>query len=71
MFPVLRNQRRTRIFYGFVSLIYDRLNPHIYTHRMKRVLISETEGEKILDVGVGTAYTYLHQSKTRIARTAQ
>jgi ubiquinone/menaquinone biosynthesis C-methylase UbiE len=57
MFPVLRNQRRTIIFYGFVSIIYDRLNPHIYTHRMKKMLISEIEGEKILDVGVGTGYT--------------
>ena len=57
MFPVLRNQRRAIIFYGFVSIIYDRLNPHIYTQGMRKMLIKEIEGEKILDVGVGTGYT--------------
>ena len=57
MFPVLRNQRRTIIFYGFVSIIYDRLNPHIYTDGMRKTLIEEIEGDKILDVGVGTGYT--------------
>jgi len=57
MFPVLRNQRRTIIFYGFVSVIYDRLNPHIYTDGMRKMLIKEIEGERILDVGVGTGYT--------------
>jgi len=57
MFPVLRNQRRAIIFYGFVSIIYDRLNPHIYTEGMRKMLIKEIEGEKILDVGVGTGYT--------------
>jgi hypothetical protein len=48
MFPVLRNQRRTIIFYGFVSIIYDRLNPHIYTDGMRKMLIREIEGERIL-----------------------
>jgi SAM-dependent methyltransferase len=57
MFPVLRNQRRAIIFYGFVSIIYDRLNPHIYTDEMRKMLIEEVEGDRILDVGVGTGYT--------------
>jgi SAM-dependent methyltransferase len=57
MFPILINQRRTIIFYGFASIIYDRLNPHIYTDEMRRMLIREIEGERILDVGVGTGYT--------------
>lgn len=57
MFPVLRNQRRTIIFYSLVSLFYDWLNPHIYTHSMREMLIGEIEGERILDVGVGTGYT--------------
>jgi ubiquinone/menaquinone biosynthesis C-methylase UbiE len=37
--------------------MYDRLNPHIYTEEMRTKLIKQIEGERILDVGVGTGYT--------------
>ncbi len=57
MFPIIKNQRRTKVFYALTSIIYDSINPHIYTKEMKDILIKEIEGDKILDVGVGTGYT--------------
>lgn len=57
MFPILNNQKRAKFFYGFASLIYDFVNPLIYTKGMKKILIDEIEGDRILDVGVGTGYT--------------
>jgi ubiquinone/menaquinone biosynthesis C-methylase UbiE len=57
MFPILNNQKRARFFYSFASLIYDFVNPLIYTKGMKKILIDEIEGDRILDVGVGTGYT--------------
>lgn len=63
MFPIIKNQRRTKIFYDLASIIYDSINPHIYTKEMKETLIKEIEGERILDVGVGTGYTTKESEK--------
>ena len=52
--------RRTKIFYDFLYLIYDQINPLIYTKEMRQILLNEVEGKRILDVGVGTGYTTKH-----------
>jgi SAM-dependent methyltransferase len=57
MSPLLANRRRTRIFFDWLSLIYDAINPHIYTEEMRQAVKSEIQGDRILDVGVGTGYT--------------
>lgn len=54
--------KRTKFWYNFLSLIYDRINPYIYTNEMRSTLLREAEGGRILDVGVGTGYTTKHLS---------
>lgn len=57
MFPILKGQRRIRSFFDWMSIIYDSVNPHLYSKEMKETLINEIEGNRILDVGVGTGYS--------------
>lgn len=57
---MLVSRKRTRIFYGFFSSIFDAINPIFYTNHMRRRLIDAariSDGDLVLDVGAGTAYT--------------
>lgn len=51
---------RARCFFDFLSRVYDRINPYIYTAGMRDTLLKDVEGERVLDVGVGTGYTTKH-----------
>lgn len=54
--------KRTKFWYNFLSFVYDRINPLIYTEEMRSTLLREVEGKSILDIGVGTGYTTKHLS---------
>jgi|TARA_B100001971_G_scaffold187851_1_gene188810 demethylmenaquinone methyltransferase/2-methoxy-6-polyprenyl-1,4-benzoquinol methylase len=59
---ILIGSRNSQIFFKFLSYIYDRINPHIYTSDMRDTLLNDITGERLLDVGVGTGYTTKHLS---------
>lgn len=52
--------KKVRAWFDFLSPIYNRINPLIYTQKMRSRLLREIEGERVLDVGVGTGYTTQH-----------
>lgn len=49
--------KKTRWWFDLLSPTYNRINPLIYTRKMRSRLLREVEGERVLDVGVGTGYT--------------
>ncbi|MEE8168610.1 MAG: class I SAM-dependent methyltransferase [Candidatus Hydrothermarchaeales archaeon] len=57
---LLIGQKHARAWFDFLSHIYDRINPMIYTEGMRRALLEEVEDGRVLDVGVGTGYTTKH-----------
>ena len=57
---LLARQKRAKKLFDCLSPIYDFINPLIYTSKMRRRVIDEIEGRRILDVGVGTGYTTGH-----------
>jgi demethylmenaquinone methyltransferase/2-methoxy-6-polyprenyl-1,4-benzoquinol methylase len=56
---ILEHKGRARIFYKYLSQVYDRINPFIWNEDMRDEAIGwlELEGdEKILDIGCGTGF---------------
>lgn len=55
----LEDKRRARVFYKYLSRVYDRINPFIWTEEMRaRALdmLDITDDAVVLDVGCGTGY---------------
>jgi len=60
MARLLQGQRRAMTFYRFFSHIYDPVNSFFYTDKMRRKLLEVARvrnGNKILEVGIGSAWT--------------
>ncbi len=54
---MLVGQKKANFMFNILAEFYDKINPKIYTKEMRARLLREIEGERILDVGVGTGYT--------------
>lgn len=55
----LEDKRRARIFYRFLSTIYDRVNPYVWTKAMRAEALSILDlddDSAVLDVGCGTGF---------------
>jgi demethylmenaquinone methyltransferase/2-methoxy-6-polyprenyl-1,4-benzoquinol methylase len=56
---VLENKRRARLFYKYLSRVYDRINPFIWNEEMRSDaigMIDIDEDDRVLDVGCGTGF---------------
>lgn len=56
---ILEDKDRARLFYRYLSLVYDRINPFIWTAEMRAEsvrLLELTGDERVLDVGCGTGF---------------
>ncbi|RQG89052.1 methyltransferase domain-containing protein [Natrarchaeobius halalkaliphilus] len=56
---VLEHKGRARLFYKYLSTVYDRVNPFIWTEEMRTDALSLLEFEPemtVLDVGCGTGF---------------
>ena len=56
---VLENKRRARLFYKYLSQVYDRVNPFIWNEEMREEAIGMLdidEDDRVLDVGCGTGF---------------
>ena len=56
---LLEDKARARLFYRFLSKVYDRVNPFIWDERMRGEAIGmlDLDGdERVLDVGCGTGF---------------
>jgi len=56
---VLENKRRARLFYKYLSQVYDRVNPFIWNEEMREQAIGMLdidEDDRVLDVGCGTGF---------------
>ena len=56
---VLEHKGRARVFYKYLSQVYDRINPFIWNEEMRDEAIGWLEldgGERVLDVGCGTGF---------------
>ena len=56
---VLENKARARLFYKYLSKVYDRVNPFIWNEEMRTEALSMLdigEGDRVLDVGCGTGF---------------
>jgi len=58
---VLENKARARLFYKYLSTVYDRINPFIWNERMRTEALSllefpDPEEAMVLDVGCGTGF---------------
>lgn len=56
---LLENKRRARIFYRYLSQIYDRINPLVWNEAMRNEAIEWFDpayDDRLLDVGCGTGF---------------
>lgn len=56
---ILEDKARARLFYKYLSRIYDEINPFIWNKRMRSEAISMLdleERDRVLDVGCGTGF---------------
>ena len=56
---ILEDKGRARIFYKYLSTVYDRINPFIWTEEMRAEALSLLElspDDRVLDVGCGTGF---------------
>ena len=56
---VLENKSRARLFYKYLSKVYDQINPFIWDERMRDEAIDMLEldsDDRVLDVGCGTGF---------------
>jgi demethylmenaquinone methyltransferase/2-methoxy-6-polyprenyl-1,4-benzoquinol methylase len=56
---VLENKARARLFYKYLSKVYDRVNPFVWNEAMRTEAIDMMEldpDDRVLDVGCGTGF---------------
>ncbi|WP_049927928.1 methyltransferase domain-containing protein [Halopiger goleimassiliensis] len=56
---ILENKARARLFYKYLSTVYDRVNPFVWTEEMRAdalELLDLEPGMTVLDVGCGTGF---------------
>lgn len=56
---ILEDKSRARVFYRYLSIIYDYINPFIWTEEMRDQTIREldlSDSSAVLDVGCGTGF---------------
>jgi demethylmenaquinone methyltransferase/2-methoxy-6-polyprenyl-1,4-benzoquinol methylase len=56
---VLENKARARLFYKYLSTVYDRINPFMWNEEMRAEalsMLSIEDGDRVLDVGCGTGF---------------
>lgn len=56
---VLEHKARARLFYKYLSKVYDQVNPYIWNEDMRAAalkLIDIQDGDRVLDVGCGTGF---------------
>jgi ubiquinone/menaquinone biosynthesis C-methylase UbiE len=56
---VLEDKARARVFYKYLSSVYDRINPFIWNEEMREEAVGMLElesGDRVLDVGCGTGF---------------
>ena len=56
---LLEDKRRARRFYRFLSVIYDRVNPLVWTETMREEaldMLAPDDDARVLDVGCGTGF---------------
>jgi demethylmenaquinone methyltransferase/2-methoxy-6-polyprenyl-1,4-benzoquinol methylase len=56
---VLENKARARVFYKYLSKVYDRVNPFVWDEEMRDEALSMIDiqrGDRVLDVGCGTGF---------------